>query len=188
MRYLLILLISFLFSTTVSGQYSSRVNAFMQTGYSLPMPRDAHMDNYYTGGYNMELHIVSSFSKRSSDARLSLLINSGLNWFGGKTWWGYDSQGYFTEYRSQSIFVVPVHAGLRLDFGNTRSYGSGLYVSQDFGLTYIDGPTGGSRYGHTFNIGSILNRFDVGFGFNTWKGSTGNKFHFIAFRMGYMIF
>ena len=171
-----------------SAQYTNKVNAFVQSGYTVPYASGANMSQYYHGGFATEMHIVASLSKRKSDARFSFLFNTGYNYFGGRTWEDYDSYGNLVLYKSDPIMVLPVHAGLRLDIGNVPKMKNALYMSQDWGYTFIEGPKGGTRFGHTFNLGFLARRFDMVWGINTWKGSTGNKFHYFSFRMGYMIF
>ena len=60
-----------------SGQYKSGTNIFLQAGFALPMPGGGDMDNYYRTGWGGELHVVTSFSKRSKLSRLSFLANTG---------------------------------------------------------------------------------------------------------------
>ena len=169
------------------GQYANKTNGFIQVGVAVPY---SHMGDYYKPGFCTEFHVVHSLSKRNSDARLGLLLNTGLGRFGGQSSWVPGNNGNLIELKADPINVIPLHAGLRLDMGgiDTKDGKKGLYLSQDFGITYIDGPTGGTRYGHTFNIGCVFKRFDIDFGFDTWRGSTGNKFHYVAFKLGYMIF
>lgn len=169
-------------SRKADAQYSNRVNMVLLAGYSLPLAR---MSDYYDGGFQSNLKTVYSISKRSSDIRIGIVANTGYYRFGGKIW--YDLYSGNT-YKSTSFGVIPLHAGLRFDFGHTKSMPYGVYCSQDFGLTYVDGPTGGSRYGHTFEIGGLISRFDMAMAFHTWKGSTGNNFRYFTFSLGIVLF
>ena len=169
------------------AQYANKTNGFIQVGVAVPY---SQMGDYYNAGFCTEFHVVHSLSKRKSDARVGLLFNTGLGRFGGQSRWVPGNNGNLIELKADPINVIPLHAGLRLDIGgiDTKDGKKGIYLSQDFGITYIDGPTGGTRYGHTFNFGTVFKRIDIGVGFDTWKGSTGTKFHFVTFKLGYMIF
>ncbi len=170
--------------TDATGQYS-RMNLVLDCGYSLPL---ASMRTYYNGGFEFNMKTITSLSKRRSDLRVSVVTNVGYYMFGGKSYFGYDSHGYFTEFRSSSFAVIPIHAGLRVDVGHTKESPIGMYMSQDFGLTYVDGPTGGSRYGHSFVLGCLLGRFDMEMAFHAWKRSNGNNFRYFTLGMGVVIF
>lgn len=168
-----------------SAQYKSRVNLSIQSGYALPY---ASFGDYYDGGFGCEMHVVASLSKRKSPIRLSLLGNTGIYHFAGKHYWAFDQYGNFNEYQSKGFNNSFVHGGVRFDFGNTREIPFGVYLSQDFGTNFLSGSTGGSRYGHTFNMGFLAGRFDMAIGMDAWKRSVGGNFRFFTFRVGVVLF
>jgi hypothetical protein len=169
-----------------NGQYKSATNIFVQAGFALPMPGGANMANYYRTGWGGEVHMVTSLSKRTKLTRFSFLAKSGVFGFGGKSWWGFGNNGTYNEYKSDPITVIPLHGGLRWEFGNTKESPIGFYIAQDWGLTYIAGPTRGARYGHTLNLGFILGRLDLAMGYDVWKSSSGVKYDYFTLRTGVM--
>ena len=162
-----------------ANSFAQRNSVFLQGGYALPL---GTFSDYWKGGPGAELQLMHSFS-REPILRFSVLANTGIYQFGGKEYYAY-SNGTYTSFKTSSISYIPVHAGLRFDMGGTKEIPLGFYISQDVGITFVSGTTGGSRYGNCLNGGFLINRLDLAMGYDSWKTSVGTKYHFFTARIG----
>ena len=174
------LVMLFVLRTSARHEYSP-VNMYVQATVQFPV---GSMYDYYGFGPGYNVHLVASISKRKSLVRLSALLNTGYYSFSGQDWW----DANYNEHTYDGVGMVPLHAGLRFDLGNTKDVPVGLYMSQEFGPTFIRGGNGGTRYGHSFNMGFIIWKFDFSGGYEKIKRSTGSNFGFLTFGFGFMLF
>lgn len=165
-----------IFGITETQAQFKMPTVYLQASFALPT---GYMSDYYNLGLGADMQFMLPL-KKGGFTKISLLGNTGYYTFGGKT--RYDWLG--NEVKADRIGYIPLHGGFRLDFSPDIV---GAYVSYAYGITYIDGPTGGSRMGHDVNIGMWIQRVDLAIGFYRWTGSEGDKFKFVTFKIGWRL-